>query len=125
MKLILVDIQQNDECKTEDENALKEDLLGTGACRFCGKPKLPFPSFEDQETKFPEELYCCSEYREYICNIVTKRSKNGRWQEEIKNGSRVKQRDKVDGDFEDNKQTMKGESVCFDQNELETFVRER
>ncbi|XP_013412599.1 glutamate-rich protein 6-like [Lingula anatina] len=62
----------------ERENEFK-DLIGksvdskgrplgifTGVCEFCQKTIKPFPSMEEQQTKPPDQLYCCEEYRQFV-----------------------------------------------------------
>ena len=35
-------------------------------CEFCGNTILPIPTLEQQNTVPPEELYCCSDYAEFL-----------------------------------------------------------
>ena len=41
-----------------------------GTCEFCHNDIKAFPTLEEQKTKPPEELYCCSSYSEFIQYMV-------------------------------------------------------
>ena len=42
-----------------------------GECEFCHNPIKKFPSLEDQKTKDPTELYCCTEYSEFVHFMIS------------------------------------------------------
>ncbi|KAL3848350.1 hypothetical protein ACJMK2_019218 [Sinanodonta woodiana] len=49
-----------------EEKDLAAEILQKGICEFCGKPLLPFPTLDQQLQSDPSELYCCSQYREFV-----------------------------------------------------------
>ncbi|CAF0776054.1 unnamed protein product [Didymodactylos carnosus] len=51
------------------EKELKElgvHIHGNFPCEFCGKDILKWPTITEQEKYNPEQLFCCSEYREFV-----------------------------------------------------------
>ncbi|KAK3583694.1 hypothetical protein CHS0354_021444 [Potamilus streckersoni] len=49
-----------------EEKDVAAEILQKGTCEFCGKPLLPFPTLDQQLQSDPSQLYCCSEYREFV-----------------------------------------------------------
>ncbi|CAF0750657.1 unnamed protein product [Adineta ricciae] len=63
----LDDLPRTDEEINEDElRELGVHVYGRVPCEFCGKELRIWPTIVEQETSPPSELFCCTEYREFV-----------------------------------------------------------
>ncbi|UJR33587.1 hypothetical protein I4U23_021024 [Adineta vaga] len=65
--------QKFDDYPRTDEEINEEELRDLGVhvhghvpCEFCGKELLEWPTIVDQEKFPPSELFCCTDYREFV-----------------------------------------------------------